>query len=220
MNSKAQAEIEKLVSLRIPYLGEAEFALALLRAAERNENAIVEWLENWRKPFAEGRTVGLNGSVGATKEQWQAISRDSNKAAQNELLQDSPELKALKALEETARKAREVAEAKDRELTALWSELNGLPAHIEKATNELESISKSLAELDANKARDEYKRLFRAIIDGANADRFAVAFAATDLVTVELRREVLSEKSAELEERLAGLRKRQTALNRKLLGTR
>jgi hypothetical protein len=43
---------------------------------------------------------------------------------------------------------------------------------------------------------------------------------AANLVTIDLRREVLVEKAAELEETLANMRRRQKELNRKLLGIR
>jgi hypothetical protein len=124
INQKVERRlIEKLVSLRTPYLGEAEFALALLGAPERNENA-----------SSSGWRIGANPSL---------------KVARSGLTE------AL-ALPKSSGK--------------LWSELNGLPARIEKATNEVESISKSSSELDVNAARNEYKQFFRAIIDGAKTD--------------------------------------------------
>ena len=52
--------------------------------------------------FTEGRTVGVSGAVCATKEQWQAIARDSDKAAKAELLKNSAELTELERLEKSA----------------------------------------------------------------------------------------------------------------------
>jgi hypothetical protein len=74
-------ELKRTVAHRVSYMTDAEYQLGYLNAAERTENAIVEAIEAHRDPFAEGRTVGVSGAVGATKEEWQAIARDSDKAA-------------------------------------------------------------------------------------------------------------------------------------------
>ena len=209
-------ELKRTVALRVLYMTEAEYQLGCLNAAERTENAIVEAIEAHRKPFAQGRTVGVSGAVGATKEQWQAISRDADKAAKAELLKNSGELTELERLEKIAEEARKAAEAKELELNALWSEYSAIPDHISAAQRELESIRSSIADLNSAKLNEEFKRHFRAIIDGGIADPFAQMQMAAVIVTADLRREVLNEKAGELETQLVSLRKRNKELSKKL----
>jgi hypothetical protein len=124
-------ELKRTVSLRVNYMTEAGFQLGYLKAENKTEGEIVAAIETHRKPFAEGRTVGLNGHVGATKEQWQAIARDSDKAAKAILLKNSAELSELERLEKIAEDARKAAEAKERQLNDWWTEYNNLPGRIE-----------------------------------------------------------------------------------------
>jgi hypothetical protein len=112
-------DLKRTVALRVPYMTDAEYQLGYLNAKERTENALVEAIEQHRKPFAEGRTVGVSGAVGATKEQWQTIARDADKAAKAELLKNSAELNELERLEKIAQEARKDADQKERELNAL-----------------------------------------------------------------------------------------------------
>jgi hypothetical protein len=210
------SELKRTVALRVPYMTDAEYQLGYLNAGEKTENAIVEAIENLRKPFAEGRTVGVSGAVGATKEQWQAIARDSDKAAKAVLLKSSAELNELQRLEKIAEEARKAAEAKERELNALWSEYSAIPDRISAAQRELESIQNSIADLEPAKLNEAFQRHFRAVIDGAITDPFAQVQMAAVIITADLQREVFNEKTGELEEQLATLRKRNKELSGKL----
>jgi len=195
---------------------DAEYQLGYLNAAERTENAIAEAIEAHRGPFAEGRTVGVSGAVGATKEEWQAIARDSDKAAKAELLKSSAELNELQRLEKIAEEARKAAEAKERELNALWSEYSATPDRISAAQRELESIRSAIADLELAKLNQEFRRHFRAVIDGGITDPFAQVQMAAVIVTADLRREVLNEKAGGLEAQLVTLRRRNKELSKKL----
>ena len=209
-------ELKRTVALRVPYLTDAEYQLGYLNATVKTENAIVEAIEAHRKPFAQGRTVGVSGAVGATEEQWQANSRDADKAAKAELLKNSAELVELDRLEKIAAQARKAAEAKERELNALWSEYSALPDRISAAQRELDSIRSSIADLEPAKLNEEFKRHFRAVIDGGITDPFAQVQMAAVIVAADLRREVLNEKAGELEAQLVALRKRNKELSNKL----
>ena len=209
-------ELKRTVALRVPYMTDAEYQLGYLNTTEKTENAIVEAIEVYRKPFAEGRTVGVSGAVGATKEQWQAIARDSDKAAKAELLKSSAELVELNRLEKIADEARKAAEAKERELNALWSEYSSLPDRISATQAELDSIRSSISDLDPAKLNEAFKRHFRAVIDGGITDLFAQVQMAAVIVTTDLRREVFNEKAGELEAQLIALRKRNKDLSKKL----
>src|SRR6516162_1788316 len=208
-------ELKRTVGLRVLYMTDAEYQVGYLNAEEKTENSIVEVIEQHRKPFTEGRTVGVSGAIGATKEQWQVIARDSDKAAKAELLKSSAELVELNRLEKIADEARKAAEAKERELNALWSEYSSLPDRISAAQRELESIRSSIADLDPAKLNEAFKRHFRAVIDGAITDPFAQVQMAAVIVTADLRREVLNEKAGELEAQLVALRKRNKELSKK-----
>jgi hypothetical protein len=209
-------EPKRTVALRVPYMTDAEYQVGYLNAEEKTKNSIVEAIEQHRKPFAEGRTVDVSGAVGATKEHWQAIARDSDKAAKAELLKNSAELIELERLEKIAVEARKAAAAKERELNALWSECNAIPDRISQAQNELEAIRSSIADLDPAKLDQEFKRHFRAVIDGGITDPFAQVQMAAVIVRADLRREVFNEKAGELEARLVALRKRNKELSKKL----
>jgi hypothetical protein len=80
----------------------------------------------------------------------------------------------------------------------------------------LDALNNALKECDIEQLRQEFKRLYRAIIDGALTDPFAQMNMAAAIVTCDLRSEVLKEKEAELESQLIEARKPLKQLSHKL----
>jgi hypothetical protein len=212
-----QNQLKTIVANRVTRLQDNEYQLAYLRTEEKTENALVEFIENWRKPFMEGRMANLGSAMFASTEVWTEIANASDKAARAELLKSSSEFEELTELEKQAEELRQRAAAKEAALTALWREYSGIPDNIASATSKLDWITGELKKLDPDAARAEYKRHYRAEVDGtANVDPIAQSILAAAIVTVDLKREVLTEKAGDLEARLVELRRRSKELSKRL----
>jgi hypothetical protein len=209
-------ELRRTLSLKHPYLGESELHLCYLKSAEKTEAAISERIEEWRKPFEARKTANMGSASFATAESWKEIARESDKAARAELMKSSSELAELNELERQAEELRQRAEAKNAELSRLWSEYNAIPDRIHAAQNELNSIKNGLVDLDPAKLRDDFKRHYKAILNGAISHPLAETELVTVIVTADLRKEVLEEKAGELEAQLVELRKRNKELGKRL----
>jgi DNA repair exonuclease SbcCD ATPase subunit len=197
-------------------MGDNEFRLAYSKAEIKDANNIVELVEAHRKQFAEGRVASVGSMTMASPETWAAIANESDAAARRELLQSSAVLTELDELERKAREAQQAADAKNRELNALWTEYNAIPDKIEKINVRLADIATALASLDTAKLETGFRELYRAALDGAIHDPFAQMQFAGLLVTAPLRKEVLTKLATELETELVELKARSKVLAKRL----
>jgi hypothetical protein len=210
--------IKDAVQAQINNLGPSDFALAVSKVEDpTNVNAIIEAVTDYRKQFESKHGVISNGSASfATKSQWEGIAADAESSAKRELLKDSSLLKEVDELTRKADEAKRVADERTAELNRLHAEHSSLPDRISAAQRQLDSLNATMRELNVDALKSDYKRLFRAVIDGGRTDQFAEVFAAAAIVTCELRRDVLTEKAGEIESRLVDMRKRSRELKRKL----
>ena len=181
--------------------------------------AIVEAITDYREQFEHGRVTSNGAASFATKEVWETIAAESESSAKRELLKSSTLLAEMDELTRKAEEAKRLADERAAELNRLYSEHNSLPDKISSTQRELDATNLELKKCDADSIRAEYKRHFRAILDGANADQFSQVFLAAAIVTCDMRKEVLVEKANEREARLVEMRKRSKQLS-KQLGTR
>jgi len=73
-----------------------------------------------------------------------------------------------------------------------------------------------LQELEPEKIEADFKRHYKATLNGSAADPFAQTALAGLLVTRQLRKECLNEKAEDLNKKLAELKARSKALAKKL----
>jgi hypothetical protein len=209
-------QLYQTLSLRFPRLGEDEFRLCYLKAEEKTENVVAEQIDLWRKSFEENRvTSGMSGRF-ASAEVWATVAHESNEAARKALLKGSPDLAEAERLAQEAEKARQAAEAKQAELNRLWNEWASLPEKSEAIKLQLAQIANTLTELNPVKLAEDFKRFHRAILNGGRADPFAEAQLAAVIITAPLRKEVLTERQAELEAELAQVRQTNKTLSKRL----
>jgi hypothetical protein len=98
----------------------------------------------------------------------------------------------------------------------LWNEWSFLPEKADKIKLQLSQIASGLESLDPTQLAEDFRRHYRAILDGGQADPFAQVQLAAVIVTAPLRKEVLEEKRAALEAEYAELRKRNKELGKRL----
>jgi chromosome segregation ATPase len=210
--------IKNAVEQQISNLGPSEFALAVSKVENPNNvAAIIEAVTDYRKQFESKYGVINNGAAAfATRDQWEAIGCDAEGSAKRELLKDSSLLREVDELTRKATEARRLADERQAELNRLHAELSSLPDRISATQRELDSLNATLSELNVDTLKADYKRLYRAVLDGGQNDKFAEVFAAAAIVTVDLRREVLTAKTGEIEASLVEMRRRVKELKRRL----
>jgi hypothetical protein len=209
-------ELKKELDLKFNCLGDSEWALACSKAVTKDVNSIAALIEEHRKPFTEGRVSSIGSAAFASADNWREIAAASERAARAELLASSPELAQLSELEAKALAAKQAADAKERELQALWSEFQALPAKAQKLNDSLKSIASELRGLDPQKLASEFKAAYRDMQNGALGDPFALVFAAATIVTRDLRTEVLNGLTEKLQSELTDLKARSKVLATKL----
>jgi hypothetical protein len=104
--------------------------------------------------------------------QWQAMAAESEKAARNILMQSSSELAELDRLEKAALEAKRLADAKNRELDEAWSDFSRIPERADKIKRELDGIAKLLGELKPETIEVDFKRHYKAMLNGSTVDPF------------------------------------------------
>jgi hypothetical protein len=209
-------ELKKELNLKFNYLGDSEILLGYSKAATKDVNTIAELIDAHRKRFEQGRIANIGSAVFATAEVWQAIAAESDRAARSELLASSPELAQLSDLEAKALAAKQAAEAKERELQALWSEFQALPVKADAINLRLAQISNDLRSLDVEKLAEDWKATYRSILGGGRIFPETLTELAMTMYTADLRREVLTKLADALEVELAELRKRNRQLCKQL----
>jgi hypothetical protein len=210
------SELKRILSLQFNYLGDNEWLLCHSRAAEKTEAAIAAQLHAWRKPFEEGKTANIGSANFASPETWRDIATRSDEHARRALLADSAALVELDRLQNAANEAAKLAEAKQAELSQMWSEYNAIPERIEAIGTRLAELNDSLRELDAEALEKQYKDTYKSILNHALTDGFALVFAAEAIVAAPLRKQVIAEVTEELESELTGLRARSKELTKRL----
>jgi len=160
----------------------------------------------------------INNGAGAyaTRDQWDAIAAGADDSARRQQLADSALLKECDELNLKAQEALRIAKERRTQLNALHAEYAALPDRISNTQREVESINNTLKELNVDTLKDDYRRLFRAVIDGGQTNQFAEAFAAAAIGTCELKREVLTAKASEIETSLVEMRRKLKELRKKL----
>jgi len=209
-------ELKREVANQINYLGDSELALGYSRAQIKTVASVVEEIQKHRAQFEQGKTCGFAGATFASVDNWKAISAASEKAARNILLERSSELAEVDELERKANEARRVADEKNRALQAAWNEFRVLPEKADKIKRQLEQIASGLESLDPTQLAEDFRRHYRAILDGGQADPFAQVQLAAVIVTAPLRKEVLEEKRTALDQELAELKKHNKELGKRL----
>jgi len=209
-------ELKREVFLQINYLGESEYALAYSRAETKDVATIVEAIQQHRKTFEDGRVASIGSAAFASQEQWKALAGESERSARDLLMQSSSELAELDRLEKAAFEAKRLADAKNRELESAWNEFSRIPERADAIRLELDGIAKLLQELEPEKIEADFKRHYKATLNGSAADPFAQTALAGLLVTRQLRKECLNEKAEDLNKKLAELKARSKALAKKL----
>jgi hypothetical protein len=207
-----KTELLRVAANQFPKLSTSEFELAFRKASERNDELdmsmrIDEEIEAHRQQFTQGATHMSEAG-------WNAAYKEADTAARAELLKTSAILSELSALEKRAVEAKQAAEAADRQLQALWSEFQGLPARATALIDRLTGIANARAELDS--VETTFKATYRQILDGAIADPFALSFQASMITTANLRREVLSGLESELQDELKKLNERNAKVAKQL----
>jgi hypothetical protein len=210
--------LKNAVQAQVNNVGPSEFALAVSKVEDpTNVAAIIEAVTDYRKPFESKHGVISNGSASfATKEQWEGIAADAEASAKRELLKDSSILREVDELTRKAEEAKRLADERTAELNRLHAEQSRLPDQIASAQSQLNSLNVTMSELNVDTLKADYRRLYRAVLDGGRTDQFAELFAAAAIVTCELRREVLTAKASEIEASLVEMRRRNKELKRKL----
>jgi hypothetical protein len=208
--------IKNEVYNRVNRLGDNEWLLAYNKSTNKTATEIAELCEEFRKPFTDGRVASVGSAVFASPEAWQQIAAQSEAAAKRELLSGSSELAELDRLQKAATEATKAAEAKQAALSQAWREYNSIPDRVEAISTRLAEISAMIESLDMAKLEAEYKDAYRAVLNGALADRFALIFAASEITTAALKREVLNELSADLNKELTELKTRSKQIAKKL----
>jgi len=122
----------------------------------------------------------------------------------------------LERLEKVAEDARKAVEAKDRELQALWSEYNALPAQIEAVEHRIEWCLDELKANTPDVIRANIREHYRALAKGQPFNNEGLLYLNAQLNTCDIYREVLAERQIELNNELASLRKRNKELAKKL----
>jgi hypothetical protein len=157
----------------------------------------------------------LRGRDVVSADNWEAISVASEKAARNILIESSSELAEVDELERKANEARRLANEKNRALEAAWNEFRVLPEKADKIKRQLEQIASGLESLDPAQLAEDFRRHYRAILDGGQADPFAQVQLAAVICTAPSRKEVLEEKRTTLEAEYAELKKRNKELGKR-----
>jgi hypothetical protein len=210
-------EIRREACLRLNRLGNDEFRLALSRAINKDDvNEIVQLVEAFRSPFAEGKAANLGSIIAATPEAWQAVANEADAAARAELLQDSSEFNALQKLEKAANEARKLAEAKHAELSRDWDKYSATPEQLDMTNTRLARINSELESLDAQVLETEFKGHYKSLLNGSVASAGFLDAVSIKPLTVSLRREVLEKLQQELETEATGLKARQKQLAKRL----
>lgn len=82
-----------------------KFLLAYSKAENKDANTIAELIEEFRKPFSEGKVASIGAMTMANAETWAKIAEESESAAKCELLKNSAELSELERLKKAADEA-------------------------------------------------------------------------------------------------------------------
>jgi hypothetical protein len=203
-------ELRQEVSQRVP------FRAAYSKAETKDANTIAELIEEHRKPFSEGKVASIGAMTMASQETWAKIAEESEAAARRELLKNSAELSELERLERAAEEAQRLAEAKNAELSRLWSEYNNLPEKVEAINIRQAQIATELRSLEPEALKESFKSAFSALVRGASGSQDGLNLIAGMVATREWRVEVLEHLENELESELSGLRARSKVLAKKL----
>jgi hypothetical protein len=131
-------QIKKAVSSQVNYVGDSEYLLAVSRVEDPNDvNAIVEFIQGYRKPFESGKIISNGAAAFATQEVWQVVSAESDNSAKRELLRESALLVEVDELTRKADEAKRLADERTAELNRLYREYAVLPDKIRGAQSEL-----------------------------------------------------------------------------------
>jgi len=209
-------ELKNEVATRVNRLGDNELILAYSKAETKDANTIVDLIDEFRRPFADGKVTSMGSAAFANPETWAKIAEESDSAARRELLKSSAVLTELDELERRAREAQAAADQKNRELNNAWAEYSAIPERIEAINARLADIANELASLDTPKLNADFKSVYRNALNGAIYDPLAQMQLAGLLVTAPLRKEVLNELATELKAQLIEVQARSRTLGKKL----
>jgi hypothetical protein len=214
INQIEKEELFRVLGTQIPRLQISEFEAAYRNNADKADDATVLMklieadINARRDKFSGGATYLPAGG-------WDKIFAQADDEARWEILQSSDVLANLNELEAKALDAKRAAE-QAAALEALWSEFNSLAPRSANINKRLTALEVELQELQSEKLASDFRKLYRATLDGAHLDQFATVFASALIVTANLRREVIEELQSELKAELATLQKRNKALCRQL----
>jgi hypothetical protein len=201
--------------------GMAEYEVVLNRATTANDGKtptspqIIEALDEWRKQFSLGTVSGAAGTY-ATEETWKRIYAESEKAAREELLSSSEELRTLTALEKEAVELQRKARAQEEKLNAWFNEYSNLPNKALSANDRLARVSEERKAL-GGPLDAEFNEAYTALACGNLQFTAKVAQLTSTIATRELRLQILKRIEAEANAELAKLEVRNKELA-KLLG--
>lgn len=210
------SELLREIALRVNRAGDNEIRLAMSKAVNKGDvNEIVELINEARKPYTEGRVATMGCADFASQESWARIAEESDNAARRELM-GSTALAELDELERKARDAQQAAERKNLELNAAWIEYHAIPERIEQKEVQLAQIANEMRNLDPEQLANEFKRIYRIMLDGGIVSGSFLPDIALTLCTSDLRIEVLNEKADGLDREVAELKARAKTLGKRL----
>src|SRR5262249_4146412 len=189
-------EIKKVVIRERPTVGDGEYEVCYNRVLEANNGKqptskqIIEALDDWRKPFTKGVSY-------ASKEAWDAMYAQSERAARELLLQSSAEMKTLTALEKQAIELQRKAKEQEAKLNTWYAEFNGLPAKAAAYHTRLSVVTAQRNELDSAYLDVDFTAAYTALVGGNLAYTAKVDQLAARIATRDLRLSILKEIEAE-----------------------
>jgi hypothetical protein len=124
--------------------------------------------------------------------------------------------RALLDLERKADELRRQADAKNRELHALWNEFNGLTDKADELNLHIASINNELASLEPAALEAQFKDLYGKLLRGWTGSFEHLNQIACIVATREWRIDALKDRANELEKELSDLKARSKVLAKKL----
>jgi hypothetical protein len=217
---KPNTEIKAEVLRERSNCGVAEYEVVLNRATAANDGKhptskqIIAALDEWRSQF--GATTSPIGGTYATEETWKKIHADSERAAREELLSSSAELRTLTTLEQEAIELQRRAREQEAKLNNWFTEWTGLPARAASFREQLGAVAQQRETLgDALDA--EFAEAYAALVRGNVQFTAKVNQLAATIVTRQLRLTILKGIEDEANAEIQKLDARNKELS-KLLG--
>jgi hypothetical protein len=196
-------------------IGDGEYEVAYNRALETSKGKqplvrqIVDEIDAWRNQFS-------NGATHATEEASKKIHADSERAAREELLSSSAELRTLTTLEKEAIELQRRAKEQEAKLNNWFTEWTGLPARAAAHREQLYAVEQQREALgDALDA--EFAEAYTHLVKGSVQCAMKVDLLAAAIATRELRLMILDDIETDVNSEIQKVDARNKELS-KLLG--